>query len=137
MFNISARPLTDIIPLSRFPGVLASMHYIVRAHSSGLVTAPLKTSFPASLLTVSLGVRGHEIFSAFPLSIFHSEARGPVYLANLGLIGKMTGCAAVLNNSFVLLETGRMFIDTRVKALGILGRCFLEPRAEPRLTNGE
>jgi hypothetical protein len=121
VFNISARLLTDIIPLERFPGVLSSMHYIIRAHSTGAITKPIRTSSPASQLTVSLGVRGYEIFTAYPLEIFHSEERGAVYLANLGLIGKMTGSAAVLNNSFELLQNGRLFMDTRVRALGVLG----------------
>jgi hypothetical protein len=121
VFNISSRPLTDLIPLSRFSGVLPSMHYVVRAHSTGKITEPLQPGSPASLLTVSLGVRGSDIYSAFPLSAFESESRGRVYLANLGLIRKMTGCAAVLNNNFRLLENGRLFIDTTLKALGVLG----------------
>jgi hypothetical protein len=97
------------------------MRYIVRAHSTGAVTKPVQTGLPASNLAVSLGVRGYDIFTAYPLEIFHTEERGSVYLANLGLVGKMTGSAAVLNNSFELLENGRLFMDTRIKALGVLG----------------
>jgi hypothetical protein len=122
VFNISTRALTDIIPLDRFPGVLGSMHYIVRAHSTGAITKPVQTTDPASKLTVALGVRGWDIFSAYPLSIFHTEAKGKVYLANLGLVGKMTGSAAVLRTDFELMQNGRMFMDTTVKALGVLGK---------------
>jgi hypothetical protein len=122
VFNISARPLTDLIPLSRFPGVLSSMTYIVRAHSSGKVTVPLKTDSSASLLAVSLDVRGHEILCAYPLSRFYSETRGDFSLANLGLLGKMTGCAAVLSSTSDLLENGRMLLETTVKTLGVLGK---------------
>lgn len=122
VFNISARPLTEIIPLERFRGVLSSMRYIVRAHSTGAVSKPLQTGLPTSLLTVSLGVRGWDIFTAYPLEIFHTELRGTVYLANLGLLGKMTGSAAVVRSSSELELNGRVFLDTTVKALGVLGR---------------
>lgn len=128
VFNISARPLTDIIPLERFTGVLSSMRYIVRAHSTGVISKPVQPGLPASLLTVSLGVRGWDIFTAYPLEIFHTEERGSVYLANLGLLGKMTGSAAVLSSSFDLEHNGRMFMDTTVKALGILGMFRKTPR---------
>jgi hypothetical protein len=121
-FNISNRPLTEIIPLARFSGVLPSMHYVVRAYSTGKITPPVQTSFPASQLTVSLDVRGYDIFTAFPLSLFDIESRGRVFLANLGLLGKMTGSAAVLNNGFILLENGNLFTDTTLKALGVLGK---------------
>jgi Raffinose synthase or seed imbibition protein Sip1 len=122
VFNISTRPLTEILPLSRFSGVLPSSHYVVRSHRSGKVTAPLQTSSPASLLTLSLGVGDYDILCAFPLSVFDTETRGRVLLTNLGLVGKMTGCAAILNSRFELLDTGRVFIDTILKALGVLGK---------------
>ncbi len=125
VFNISSRPLTDIIPLSRFSGVLPSMKYIVRSHTSGLITSPVSITSAASLLPISLGVRGYEILTAFPLSIFHSETKGEVFLANLGLIRKMSGCAAIINNNFDWLDNGRLFTNTRVKALGVLGKYLL------------
>lgn len=121
VFNISARKLTDIIPLDRFSGVLPSMHYVVRAHNTGLVTPPVRTDIPASRLTVSLDVRGYEIFTAYPLSPFDSESLGRVFVANLGLVGKMTGAAAIVSNKYDLLRNGRVFIDTTIKALGVLG----------------
>lgn len=121
VFNVSTRPVTDIIPLSRFPGVIPSNTYVIRCHATGSVTPPVQISSPASFLTVSLGVRGHEIFCAYPLSVFQREAKGPVHVANLGLTKKMSGCAAVLSNSFKLLDNGRLFLETKVKALGVLG----------------
>ena len=122
VFNISSRGLTDIIPLERFPGVLSSMRYIVRAHSTGAVSKPLQVGLSASLLTVALPVRGWDIFTAYPLEIFHTETRGAVSVANLGLVGKMTGSAAIVRNSFELELNERMFLDTTVKALGVLGK---------------
>lgn len=121
VFNTSAGRLTNIIPLDRFSGVLSSMDYIVRAHTSGLITSPVRTDDPASTLTVSLDVRGYEIYTAYPLSQFDSESLGRVFVANLGLIRKMTGAAAIVSNELDLLQNGRVLIHTSVKALGVLG----------------
>jgi hypothetical protein len=125
VFNISARPLTELVPLSRFPGVLPSMNYIVRAHSSGIVTPVVQPTSPAALLPVSLEVRGYDIFTAFALSQFDSETKGRVFSANLGLIGKMTGAAAIATSGFELLHDGRVLLDTNLKALGVLGKLFV------------
>lgn len=121
VFNVSARALTDIIPLDQFSGVLPSLHYIIRAHTTGLLTAPIRTGSAASRLTVSLDVRGYEIFTAYPLSPFDSETLGRVFVANLGLVGKMTGAAAIVSSRYDLLHNGRVLVDTSVKALGVLG----------------
>lgn len=133
VFNISARPLMDIIPLDRFSGVLSSLQYIIRAHSTGAVTQPLQMSDPASKIVVSLGVRGWDIFTAYPLSTFHTDTRGKVFVANLGLLGKMTGSAAVIKTEYDLMFDGRMYVDTRVKALGVLGEFALERALGPSM----
>lgn len=121
VFNISARPLTELIPLSRFFGVTSSMDYIVRAHSSGIVSPVMKPDSVRALLPVSLEVRGYDILSAFPLTQFNSDSLGSVHTANLGLVGKMTGAAAITASEYDWLHDGRVFLDTRVKALGVLG----------------
>ena len=121
VFNISTRPLLEIIPISRLSGVIPSAQYIVRAHTSGAVTSAVRPDSPAASLTVSLPVRGWDIFTAYPVMPFHSEKLGLVNLANLGLVGKMTGSAAITSNQAILLENGRVYLDTRVKALGVLG----------------
>lgn len=121
VFNISTRELTNIIPLDRFSGVVSSIDYIIRAHSTGLVTPPVRIGDPASQLSVTLNERGYEIFTAYPLSTFDSETLGRVFVANLGLVRKMTGAAAIVSNDQDLLENGRVFIQTSIKALGVLG----------------
>ncbi|KAK3309920.1 glycoside hydrolase family 36 protein [Chaetomium strumarium] len=121
VFNVSARPLTDIIPLTRFPGVVASGRYVVRAHGSGTVTSPLEVGGPTPLLTVSLEARGADVLCAYPLHTVNSRTTGDLLLANLGLVGKMTGCAAVLRTVYEVRENGRMLIDATLKALGVLG----------------
>ncbi|KAI1760524.1 glycoside hydrolase family 36 protein [Hypoxylon sp. FL1150] len=121
VFNTSRQQLGELIPLSRFPGVLSTTKYVVRAHRSGLVTSVAYPSSPAVMLRVSLDVRDYDIFTAFPVAQFQSETNGRIYIANLGLIGKMTGAAAILTYQSKLLHTGRVFFDTRLKALGVLG----------------
>ncbi|KAL2016362.1 hypothetical protein VTK56DRAFT_3820 [Thermocarpiscus australiensis] len=125
VFNVSTRAArTEIVPLARFPGVVVASppaRYVVRSHVTARVTPPLEAGAPASLLTVSLGVPGYDVLCAFPLTSSASRTRGEVLLANLGLVGKMTGCAAVLNTVFKELENGRMLVDTTLKALGVLG----------------
>lgn len=150
LFNVSGRPLTELVPLARFPGVVASSSssssshhssscsratapsslqpggknlYVVRSHVTGRVTPPLEAGAPGSVLTVSLGERGYDVLCAFPLAAAASRSRGgDVLLANLGLLGKMTGCAAVLRTVFEVRENGRVLVDATVKALGVLGK---------------
>lgn len=121
-FNVSQRPLSELIPLSKFPGVVEAQHYIVRAHSSGLVSRPMQVIDSSSLVYVSFGIRGYDILSAYPLSGFVDESTGgTIRIANLGLLGKMAGAAAVVDNRITKLENGRISIDTNIKALGVLG----------------
>ncbi|KAH6900315.1 glycoside hydrolase superfamily [Thelonectria olida] len=121
IFNVSARPLTEIIPLSIFPGIDASIDYVVRAHATSKVSRPTKVGGPHSLITGSLCVRGYEIFCAFPLTTVSGKKHGATQIANLGLLGKMTGPAAIVMNEIKQAENGRVEIDTRVKAFGVLG----------------
>ena len=53
---------------------------------------------------------------------FNSDSLGSVHTANLGLVGKMTGAAAITTSEYDWLHDGRVFLDTRVKALGVLGK---------------
>jgi hypothetical protein len=76
----------------------------------------------SSLIYVSLDVRGYDILSAYPLRGFVDEKHGETtWLANLGLLGKMAGAAAIVDNKITKLETGKIVIDTNIKALGLLG----------------
>ncbi|KAH8594649.1 glycoside hydrolase superfamily [Bisporella sp. PMI_857] len=121
-FNVSQRHISEIVPLSKFPGVVEAQLYIVRAHSSGIISPPIQVVDPNSLLYVSLGIRGYDILSAYPLRGFYEDKTDlTTWIANLGLLGKMTGAAAIVDNKITKLETGRIVIDTNIKALGTLG----------------
>lgn len=121
-FNVSQRPLSELISLSKFPGVVEAQYYIIRAHSSGLVSKPLQVVDKNALIYISLGVRGYDILSSYPLRGFFDEKKDETtWIANLGLLGKMAGAAAAVDNSITKLENGRILIDTNIKALGTLG----------------
>lgn len=119
IFNISRRPLSELIPLSKFPGVDTRPH-VIRSHGSGRVTAPLLSADPAALVHVSLGIRGYDILSSYPLQTVGSDS-AQIQIANLGLLGKMSGCAAIVGNKIAMLENGMVVVDTKLKALGVLG----------------
>lgn len=121
VFNTFQQHLRELVALSDFPGVLSSVEYVVRAHRSGSVTPTLRLDSPTAKLAVSLDVRGYDIFTAFPVTQFSSETNGKIYVANMGLIEKMTGAAAITSYESVLQHNGRVFLDTRLKALGVLG----------------
>jgi hypothetical protein len=123
VLNVEEREVVDVLPLGRFPGVVEGGKYVVRAHTTGRVSPPLEVGEPKSLVTVSLGVRGYDVLCAYPLHAVKSATRGQLLLANLGLVGKMTGCAAVLRTVFEVRENGRMLVDVTLKALGVLGEC--------------
>ena len=74
-----------------------------------------------ALLTASLDIRGYEIFTAFPLATFTGKKHSQIQVSNLGLVGKMTGSAAIVASHISKLENGRILLDTRLKALGVLG----------------
>ncbi|KAF4125127.1 Raffinose synthase or seed imbibition protein Sip1 [Geosmithia morbida] len=122
VFNVSGRPLTELVPLSDFPGTVSLARYVVRAHTTDAVSAPTSLSSPRSLFNITLGTRGFEILCAYPLQHMPST-RGPgtVSVANLGLVDKMTGCAAITSGTTHKQDNGRIRITTRLKALGVLG----------------
>ncbi|KAL1897225.1 hypothetical protein Cpir12675_002407 [Ceratocystis pirilliformis] len=123
IFNVSSRPLMELVHLTAFPGILESSphKYIVRAHTTGRISDIMKASSSASLFVVSLDVRGYEIFTAYQISSLENKEGSRADIASLGLLGKMTGAAAILSNMVTKLETGRVHVETFIKALGVLG----------------
>lgn len=77
---------------------------------------------PSALIHISLGVRGYDILSSYPLRGFvDSHTSTTTWIANLGFLGKMAGAAAIVDNRITKLENGKIVIDTNLKALGVLG----------------
>lgn len=126
IFNISTRPLTELLPLSSFPGVEPGQSYIVRAHSTGTISSPTdkESSLSSALFASSLDVRGYDIFTAYPLQLFTDGCDGQIGISNLGLLGKMSGCAGVVASSAKLCPDRRLLLATELKALGTLGKFY-------------
>lgn len=121
VFNTRPHTLTEIVSLDSFPGVMASSKYILRSHYCGKVTPVTDSESQTSRLGITLEVGGYDIFTAYPATQFDSETNGRISTASLGLIGKMTGAAAIVETRFEILPTRRAISTTRVKALGTLG----------------
>lgn len=133
LFNISPADVSSIIPLTAFPGVSTESddRYIIRSHSTGEVTELMRPMGQNSLVAVSLEPKGWEILTAFPIRSFTLEgSRGCsststlTHVAVLGLLGKMTGVAAVVSSDIYVVDNGRLRFDINLKALGVLGIYF-------------
>jgi len=123
VFNVSQANLTEMIPLNDFPGTEEG-EYVVRAHTSGDVSLPMSSSQKDTLVVLELPQQGWEILTAYPLQKLDLKQKSTISFANLGLIGKMTGAAAVVNSSAYVEENGRFRLWTSLKALGTLGTLY-------------
>ena len=118
VFNVCQQPLTEIITLRDFPGT-ENGTYVVRSHVGGSVCDPC-TQESSSTVCLDLDVKGYDILSAYPVRQFELK-HGAVHIANLGLLGKMTGAAAIVSTDFRVENLGRIRIWMALKALGTLG----------------
>ncbi|KAK4942355.1 hypothetical protein LTR28_008697 [Elasticomyces elasticus] len=73
-----------------------------------------------SIVGLEVAVQGWEILTASPLRNFTLKS-GNVDVALLGLLGKMTGAAAIINTDMYVEDSGRLKIWVSLKALGVLG----------------
>lgn len=131
VFNCSQHLLSELVGLSQFPGA-ENGTYVIRTHTSGAITKPNTAEKNDVFVQLDLGTQGWEILSAYPVQQFElrrsHEAKGPssVDVAVLGLLGKMTGAAAIIStSSYVDRESGRLRVWTSLKAMGTYGK-FLD-----------
>lgn len=134
LFNIHSSKASCIVSLMDFPGIHSdsSGQYIVRAHTSGRITERLRPSTEDSLISVRMEQKGWEILTAYPTRSFtlkgsrgcNAQGDGLTHVAILGLLGKMTGAAALVSSDIFLVENGRLRFDINLKALGTLGIYF-------------
>lgn len=126
VFNVSARILSEFVNLNEFPGVEINEEYIVRGHTTGEISEVMKLDDKNAVVSLELAVKGWEILSAYPLRSFalgrhQGLESSKLKIAVLGLLGKMTGAAAVLNWETRFEKNGRLRIESSIKALGVLG----------------
>jgi hypothetical protein len=128
VFNCTQRSITELIGLNQFPGAERGT-YLIRSHTTGQITKPTTADKSEAFAHLELPVQGWEILSAFPLQTFELDRRhsadGPttISVANLGVLGKMTGAAAIVNtDSYIDRESGRLRVWTSLKVLGTYGK---------------
>jgi hypothetical protein len=119
VFNVSQSPLTEIVLLGDFPGT-ESGEYVIRSHISGGVSISSTRENGKAIVTEELNVKGYDILSAYPVHRF-SAKKGDIGVSILGLLGKMSGAAAIVNQDVYIQETGRVRVWVSLKALGVYG----------------
>lgn len=133
LFNVSSTEASCVVSLMDFPGIHEGSdgQYVVRAHTSGKVTNRMRPLDGNSLVSIILEQKGWEILTAYPTRPFTSKGSrrrnsddSVTHVAVLGLLGKMTGAAAVVSSDIFMVENGRLRFDIHLKALGTLGIYF-------------
>lgn len=121
-FNCSGQSLSEFVRLAEFPGTQADGEYIVGAFTTGQISKPMALSQSTAMVGLDLPVQGWEILTAYPLRPFAlGSNKKEVEVAMLGLLGKMTGSAAVTGCDVYVEENGRLRTWVQIKALGTLG----------------
>ncbi|KAK6002831.1 hypothetical protein QM012_001581 [Aureobasidium pullulans] len=120
VFNCTHRPLSELIPLSTFSGAEEGK-YVVRGFTTGAVSKPMSCGETKALVGVEIDVGGWEILSAHPVHEHKLRHSGPIAVSCLGLIGKMTGAAAIISSDIYVDSQGKLRYSVLIKALGVLG----------------
>ncbi|KAL8977404.1 MAG: hypothetical protein Q9205_006786 [Flavoplaca limonia] len=122
IFNLSEQALTELIPLRDFDGVKPERQYIIRAHPSGEISPPMSLDSEFPVVELALDTKGWNILTAYPIYSIPNHAEERTDVAVLGLVGKMTGAAAVVGSPrFERRDIGGLKVHVVVKALGVLG----------------
>ncbi|KAL8999181.1 MAG: hypothetical protein Q9169_001960, partial [Polycauliona sp. 2 TL-2023] len=121
VFNVSEEALTELIPLRDFDGIKTEKQYVIRAYPSGNISPAISLDSDFAVVELALETKGWGILSAYP--IFGIEEKGEkTDVAVLGLMGKMTGAAAVVGTPGVEgKDTGGLNMNVTIKAFGVLG----------------
>jgi len=95
---------------------------VFRSHRTGQVSGVTQLETDNEVIGLSFESFGWDTLTAFPVTqvVIPGESRA-VEVANLGLLGKMTGIAAVLGSSINVAYPERIRSTLRLKALGKLG----------------
>lgn len=123
IFNVSQHHITELILLSDFPGTEEG-EYVIRSHVSGKTSKPSTRASGRAIVTMDLNVKGYDILSAYPVHRFPRNGH-EIAVANLGLVGKMSGAAAIISTQIYVERSGRLRVWTSLKALGTYGKCCL------------
>ncbi|PSK50323.1 hypothetical protein B9Z65_267 [Elsinoe australis] len=122
VFNCLQNAYGEVLRLEEFPGVEEGVEYVIRDFE-GAVSSPMTVAGEerkGGIVKVDLEVRGWAVLSACPVKTF-AQRHGETKVGLLGLVGKMTGIAAVLGYDVYMEEVGRIRIWANLKAVGVLG----------------
>ena len=131
IFNLAEQDINFLLPVTKIPGLSVPAgeearegKWIIRSHITKKITRAITPTIPVpanTLLEGKLGVRGYDIWSALPVHETKLES-GNIEVAVLGLLGKMTGAAAIIDSHFAVNENEkRLRVHVQLKALGTLG----------------
>lgn len=121
VFNVGKSNLTEFVRLDEFPGTEKG-EYVVGSFRLQEVSGPMHRGDDKAFVGLEMGTRGWDILTAYPAPSFHlSSSRQPVRAAVMGLLGKMTGAAAVSSAKARVEPNGRLRVSVSLKALGVLG----------------
>ncbi|KAK3630052.1 hypothetical protein LTR56_017697 [Elasticomyces elasticus] len=119
VFNVSGQSLSEFVQLDDFPGTEEG-EYVVSSFVGGDVSPPMTRGGRSAMVGVELDVQGWDILSAYALRPF--EVKGEATKVGImGLVGKMTGSAAVNGLDMYVETNGRLRIWMSLKALGVVG----------------
>lgn len=134
LFNVSAAKKSCLVSLLDFPGIHEgyTTKYVVRSHTSGSITDPMSPTDANSVVALELEQKDWEVLTAYPTHTFTLKANTEkgipediqTDVAVLGLLGKMTGAAALVSSDVYMETNGRLRLDISLKALGTLGIYF-------------
>ena len=126
-FNVSERPLSEFVNLNDFFGIERDEDYVLRSHTTGEVSPRMSLESESAVVSLQLEVKGWEILTAYPLRAFTLSGstglkQDATQIAVLGLLGKMTGAAAIVRSDMQVEGNGRLRVKATLKALGVLGK---------------
>lgn len=123
-FNVSPQPLREFIKLEDFPGTDGGS-YVVGSFCSGQMSKPLsRDAHNHSAAHLELEPAGWDILTAYAVRSFdlhHNGKTKSTSVAMMGLLGKMTGAAAVSGCDMYVESNGRLRLWVSLKVLGVLG----------------
>jgi len=119
VFNVAGQYLSEFVPLSSFPGTEEGS-YVVSSFCSGEVSAPMGRGGQQAMVGIALETQGWDILTAYALRKFEVKGK-PISVTMMGLLGKMTGSAAVTGCDIYVESNGRLRVWVSLKALGVMG----------------
>jgi len=97
-FNCRNEGITEVVAVGEFIGAESMKDgVVVRSHCTG-ACSPVLSVADHDVFAMQVEGKGYEVLSASP--VFYAKEMKGLYAADLGLVGKMTGGAAIVRTEF-------------------------------------